>query len=170
MSPTGQPMHKNRATGCREWEETPPPPTPRQEDEEGAPPKQCALPAHGMQGRGEPRLPQTPRGDPPSSVCSQRTACRDGEERGGEDSSPKERGGAPPREGAHALCAWPDTGDGGKHPRPENPPPPQRKTKQRGGGRIRKQGRRRGRGECTLPIREKGDSQRSGPGHCGPNN
>ena len=49
----------------------------------------------------------------------QRTACREGEE----------RGGATPRAGAHTLRARTDPGDGGKPPRPAKSLP-QRKTKQ----------------------------------------
>ena len=54
-----------------------------QKEEEGAPPKQRALPAHGMherEGRGQNRTPG--KRHPLSSVCPQCMACRDGGERG----------------------------------------------------------------------------------------
>ena len=51
-----------------------------QDEEDGAPPEKRALPEHNMQGRGEgdPQTPKRPTGDPLSSMCFQRTACKQG--------------------------------------------------------------------------------------------
>ena len=74
--------------------------------EDGAPPERCALPAHVTQGRGGGTIiTQTPRGDPRSSVCPQGMACRDRDERGGQDPSPKGRKGRPPSRHTRPLCA-----------------------------------------------------------------
>ena len=116
---------------------------PNQEEEDGAPPEDHALSVHIMQGRGGGRTPKRPSGDPPSSVRSQRTACKHGKG-GGYTRAPKrghppssvrsqstvcrsggERGGThkdgtPAREGAPTLLGE----GGGTHQEGEGVTPP----------------------------------------------
>ena len=90
----------------------------------GYPPQQRVLPAHGMQGRGEASKPRDRHMGIPGAACAPSARHAGTGRRGGGHHQARRRGGGTPRAGAHALRARPDTGDGGKLPRPEKPPPP----------------------------------------------
>ena len=130
---------------------------PNQEEEEGAPPKQRALPSHGMQERGGVGKHGGHRQGTPQEACNP-SARHSGMGRGRDPRPGRRRGGNPPkqsalpahgmqergrwgfnpRSGAHALHAWSDTGDGGQTPRPADAS--HRQTKRCGGGRRRGKG------------------------------
>ena len=105
-----------------------------EEEEEGAYLKQCALPTHGMHGRGSPHTLTNNQKRTPRAACAP-SAQRAGREGGEWGRTPAGRGGgATPRAGVHALCVRSEPGDVGKPPRPAKDPP-QRRTKRRGGKR-----------------------------------
>ena len=79
----------------------------QEEEEEWTPPKQRALPAHGMQGRGRTQNPtDAPRRPPDQHALPEHGMQGRGGE-GGAESSPKERG-ATPLAGAQILRVQPD--------------------------------------------------------------
>ena len=122
-APPEQRAHQAHGMHEREWRGTP-----NQEDNEGAPPDQRAISVHGMQDREGEGTPdqEAEEGAPPQ----QRVLPAHGmQERGEVRGTPHQEGvgGGNPRAGEHALCARPNTGDGGHTPAPKTcrgPTPP----------------------------------------------